>query len=209
MLNLASYSIVNATMGAIVATAHLEGITQTIDRAELTALLRALHWLQGTELEAYLWSDSLSTVQVAHYIQQYDTIPEGVANLDLWVELQMQLQDRAHVRTDIRWVPSHLQSHSGEDPFEDWIIHWNDRADELAVRTNRQRSTAFWRTYRRIVSALDGWSLRIRQLRQFSFTLRTTNSPGTIHKLARSRMLMRTLQRMKNGCGYPGLKHFH
>ena len=89
MLNLASYSVVNATMGAIVATAHLEGITQTIDRAELTALLRALHWLQGTELEACLWSDSLSTVQVAHYIQQYDTIPEGVANLDLWVELQM------------------------------------------------------------------------------------------------------------------------
>ena len=176
MLNLASFSIINATMGAVVASAHLKGITQTIDRAELTALLYAFRWLHGTELEACLWSDSLSTVQVANYVQTHDCLPDGVANLDLWTELHMLLRDRAHLRSDIRWIPSHLPSHSGEDPFEDWIIHWNDRADALATHTNRQRSAAFWSKYRSVASLLDGWSLRLRQLRQFYFHLAENNT---------------------------------
>lgn len=102
MLNLASWSVVNATTGEVVATSILKGVTQTIDRAELTALLQALRWLHGTELEAGIWSDSLSTVQVANHIQQTDHIPDGVTNLDLWTEVQVLLQDRACVRTDVR-----------------------------------------------------------------------------------------------------------
>ena len=176
VLNLASWSVVNATTGEVVATSILKGVTQTIDRAELTALLQALRWLHGTELEAGIWSDSLSTVQVANHIQQTDHIPDGVTNLDLWTEVQVLLQDRACVRTDVRWIPSHLQSSTSEDPFEDWIIHWNDRADALAIYTNRNRGAAFWRTYESIVSVLDGWSMRLRQLRQFFFCIAEENA---------------------------------
>ena len=171
MLNLASWSVVNATHGDVVATAPLEGITQTIDRAELTALLRALQWLHNTELSACIWSDSLSTVQVANYIQRTGTIPEGVANLDVWTEVHAMLHHRPPDRTHIRWIPSHLPPSAGEDPFEDWLIHWNDRADALALHTNRRRRHDLWRTYCSIVSILDGWTSRLRQLRQFFFAI--------------------------------------
>lgn len=50
VLDVAARGIVNATTSMVVAHSGLFGITQTIDRAELTAVVRALQWAQGTEL---------------------------------------------------------------------------------------------------------------------------------------------------------------
>jgi ribonuclease HI len=117
MLNVAAWGVVDATSQQAIAAAPLHGITQTIDRAELTALLAALLWPAGTEVGICLWSDSQSTIQVAEYIRQFQALPDGVANGDLWREVLDALQDRLGLDTEFRWIPSHLHHMSGEDPF--------------------------------------------------------------------------------------------
>lgn len=179
VLNVAAWGIVNATLGLAIAAGHLHGVSQSIDRAELTALLACLRWTTGTELGLCIWSDSHSTIQIAEYILRYQLIPDGVANLDLWTEVHMLLKDRQGITTDLRWVPSHIPSTAGEDPFEDWIIHWNDAADRLACFTNRTRSSAFWACYRAASSTLDGWAKRVRQLRKFYFKVADYTKPET------------------------------
>ena len=171
--------IVNPTLGLAIAAEHLHGVSQSIDRVELTALLASLRWTMGTELGLCIWSDSHSTIQIAEYVLRYPLIPDGVANLDLWTEVHILLKDRQGIPTDLRWVPSHIPSTAGEDPFEDWIIHWNDAADRLACFTNRTRSSAFWACYRAASSTLDGWAKRVRQLRAFYFKVADYTKPET------------------------------
>eukprot|EP00435_Cladocopium_sp_Y103_P073544 s627_g44.t1 len=168
-LNLAAWGGVDATSGTAVAAAPLSGVLQCVDRAELTSLIAALLWAAGTELGLGLWSDSLSTIQIAEIIQRFDAIPDGVSNLDLWLEVQRLLRDRGALQTVFHWIPSHLDPALAEDAYEDWVIHWNDMVDQLAVHTNRNRPAEFWQQYESAVSVLDGWATRVRQLRHFFF----------------------------------------
>ena len=168
-LQLASWGVIDATRGLVVSAGHLPGITQSIDRAEATALLSALRWGAHTDLALCLWSDSLSTVDLANHVMQFDHIPAGTANYDLWRLIQDALQDRAGACTLIRWVPSHISHEQAEDAFEDWLIHWNGLVDRLAVWINHQRPTVVWDRLKSLRNSIDEWSRRIRQLRQFYF----------------------------------------
>ena len=97
VLQHAAWGVLDATAGEVVATGHVPGITQTIDRAELMALLAALTWGAFSAVELCLWSDSQSTIHVAEHIQKFDEIPEGASNHDLWHLVQQALRDRAGV----------------------------------------------------------------------------------------------------------------
>ena len=97
VLQHAAWGVLDATAGEVVATGHVPGITQTIDRAELMALLAALTWGAFSAVEPCLWSDSQSTIHVAEHIQKFDEIPEGASNHDLWHLVQQALRDRAGV----------------------------------------------------------------------------------------------------------------
>ena len=74
-LNLAAWGVIDATAGLVIASGHLQGITQTIDRAELTSLLVALRWGVTTDIELCVWTDSQSTAHMAEYILEFDNIP--------------------------------------------------------------------------------------------------------------------------------------
>jgi hypothetical protein len=112
---------------------------------------------------------SQSTINVAEHIQRFDEIPEGASNHDLWLLVQQALRDRAGVATDFHWMPSHVPASEAEDPVEEWAIHWNDLADQLAVHTNHQRSADFLRLHQALRSSLNDWETRLKQLRQFFF----------------------------------------
>eukprot|EP00438_Fugacium_kawagutii_P035741 Skav229335 [mRNA] locus=scaffold2596:64523:66364:+ [translate_table: standard] len=170
-LNLAAWAIVNASACQLVASSPLDGITQTIDRAELTALVKSLDWSSGSDVDLALWSDSQSTVQVADYILNNGHIPLGVENLDLWTQVQSHLADRGHLTTWFRWVPAHLCPEDGEDGFEDWVIKWNDLADQAAKRANNMRPPEVWEQHAQLGRLLDDWACRIRQLRSFYFAV--------------------------------------
>ena len=170
-LQLASWGVVNATMGLVIAAEHLSGLIQSIDRAGLSALVFALQWGTQTDVELCIWSDSQSTANLASYIQENDHIPDGVENYDLWCCVQRALQDRASTRTHIRWIPSHMQLALAEDAFEDWIFHWNDMVDRLVAWVNADRPPSFWDHLQRLRGSLDSWNTRLRQLRQFYFAV--------------------------------------
>lgn len=70
--------------------------------------------------------------------------------MQIWREVLDALQDRLGLDTEFRWIPSHVHHTSGEDPFEDWVIRWNDAADRLACSTNRSRPCSFWRHYQSV-----------------------------------------------------------
>ena len=84
-LNFAAWALVSATTGAILVSSHLSGIVQTIDRAELTALVCATQWTAHHQVDACVWSDSLSTVSMAQRIQTSRQVPLSVENYDLWL----------------------------------------------------------------------------------------------------------------------------
>ena len=77
MLNLAAWGVINATMGDIVTAAPVAGLAQSIDRAELMAVVASLQWAAGTELGLCLWSDSLSTVNTMEYVLQHGLFQMG------------------------------------------------------------------------------------------------------------------------------------
>eukprot|EP00438_Fugacium_kawagutii_P025316 Skav217869 [mRNA] locus=scaffold2487:75358:81453:+ [translate_table: standard] len=171
VLNLAAWAVVDATTGQLLAAAPLDGHTQSIDRAELTSMVMALEWASEAELDLALWSDSHSTVTTADAIIQTGSLPPGLANLDLWTQFKQLLDDRSHRTTWIRWVPSHLDPELAEDEFEAWLIRWNDVADQAARHANSQRPSALWSLRDRVARRLDDWALRLRQLRQFYFSV--------------------------------------
>eukprot|EP00438_Fugacium_kawagutii_P004928 Skav217267 [mRNA] locus=scaffold47:1421391:1425681:+ [translate_table: standard] len=184
VLNLAAWAVVSATLGTLVASAPLVGITQTIDRAELTSLLVALEWDSKHALDMVLWSDSLSTVAVAEYIQVHAVLPPGVANADLWTRFMMLLEDRKHVATMIRWVPAHLDASLAEDEFEAWAIRWNEEADKAAKHANGDRPDTIWSHRHQTSQLLDDWTTRIRQLRRFYFSVAEEKLADTSERAA-------------------------
>ena len=103
-LRMAAWGVVCSTNGDVVALGHLHGQTQSIDRAELVAVIAAVQWSQ--EADIYVWSDSLSTVTTAEYIQEHRYVPISVENQDLWLELWDALLLRDGLVTCFRWVPS-------------------------------------------------------------------------------------------------------
>ena len=171
ILQLASWGVVSATEKDCIASGHLSGLTQSIDRAELTAAICALRWGLHFGLDLYLWLDSLSTVQMGLFVQTHGYIPANWANQDLWQIVLSILQDRISMMTCWRWIPSHVPSSAASDAFEDWAIHWNDEADKVALTTNETRPHQFWTQFGRLERLLDWWVDRLTQLRTLYFQI--------------------------------------
>ena len=54
---------------------------------------------------------------------------------------------------------------------EDWLIHWNDKVDQVAVDCNSECSDIFWEIRAAYESSLNWWSQRIRQIRSLHFRI--------------------------------------
>ena len=93
----------------------MRGVTQSIDRAELFALVQATRWTTKNDL--YIWSDSFSNVHIAEHIQQHGWVPSNVENYDPWLRFQDALEQRHGRTTTFRWVPSHIHPSQAEDPL--------------------------------------------------------------------------------------------
>ena len=161
----------NATTGTVLAQQHLAGISQTIARAELEALICAVKWMGYHQVDACIWCDSLSTVNTALRIQSTGQVPLHVENYDLWVTFLEALDLCSALDVLIRWTPSHVRPDMAEDMVEDWLIHWNNKVDEAAVTMNATRNAEFWFLHGRYSQALHWWSSRVRQVRELHFRI--------------------------------------
>ena len=145
-----------------------------MDRAELVAVIAAIHWSQAVDL--YIWSDSLSTVNIAEYSQLHHCIPANVENYDLWTDFWDALQLRTGLVTNFRWVPSHIERMQADYPSEEWAIHWNGVVDSLVAQWNFSRPSAFLQQHADLAQFLDWWCERTVQLRTFYFKVATAKS---------------------------------
>ena len=171
VLTLASWSLVNATTHDVLAMGPLHGLVQSIGRAEASAILAGVRWAAFHQADVCIWSDSQSSINLALFIQQYDRVPAGVANFDIWHEVCTELRSCAGLQMIFRWVPSHLDSSKLESPLEDWVSDWNDVADTMAAEAHRCRPLSFWNLWRRYKLSLDWWCERVQQLREFYFAI--------------------------------------
>ena len=143
MLRKASWAVLNATTGLPVSSACVSGLCQTIDVAELMAVVSALQWTLVMGCKTHLWLDSKFVADALDFVLFTGVVPEHWSNRRLWgqvLELLEQMPDRP---PHIHWIPSHVPVSSRTDPFMDWWAMWNDRVDNLAVQQNQQRTRGF------------------------------------------------------------------
>eukprot|EP00438_Fugacium_kawagutii_P015810 Skav206886 [mRNA] locus=scaffold3287:72863:77896:+ [translate_table: standard] len=179
VMKLAAWAVVGASCGDVLAMGQLQGLVQTIDRAELTAMLVALRWVAWHQVEACIWADSLSTVGQTIQIQQTDYVPDDIANYDLWLQVRDELRQCGSLRLWLRWVPSHVPSGASEDAMEDWLIYWNGKADACANMVNAQRSSEFLQLRRSYEDQLRLWTTRIHAMRTFYFKVAELGTSAT------------------------------
>lgn len=135
--NICSWSVTSASSGMVLSSGWLPGITQSIPRAEATAVLSALRWISRTRVPAFLWVDSKHTVDGVLYLMDHFIVPSHWSNRDLWTPICELLSDLQECLPTIRWWPSHLHHLSCEDCFHDWAWQWNRAVDLQAGLMNR------------------------------------------------------------------------
>ena len=135
--NMCSWSVTSATAGKVLSSGWLRGLSQTIPRAEATAVLSALHWLSRVRVQTFLWVDSKHTVDGVHHLLASMSVPTHWSNQDVWLRIRDLLHDLHDCMPIFHWWPSHLTDLSCEDGFHDWVKRWNSAVDVQAGFTNR------------------------------------------------------------------------
>ena len=171
LLSYASWAVVHGDLNCVVSCGHVVGRRQTIDRAELSALVMATKWTAQQKCQSVLWSDSASTVHIARKIIATGSLEEVQTNLDLWHEFLLLIRQLPKDSISVNWVPSHMDLEKADDCFEEWLITGNALADEVAVRINLQRPTDFWQKLRSIDEHWNRWKSMVGYLRRFFFSV--------------------------------------
>ena len=179
-LHRAAWAVINASSGEPIAAGHLPGVLQTIGRAELTAVLAAISWAATFGCRTHLWIDAQHIRDGLCQRISGGTTTQGETNADLWYEVDQKLAECAEGQISASWIPSHLDTTLCEGPFEEWVAHFNNAVDEMAVQTNLARSQDFFTLVERQQQEDELWMTRLKALRQFYFDVfEQTHSSNT------------------------------
>ena len=162
-----AWAVIHSGTGMIIAARHLAGPRQCIDRAELSALVSATAWGRQVERQICVWMDSLSTVRLAHRILSQRSLCGVESNRDLWQQFLQVILAWDVSMISVRWTPAHVDPDTTTDAGEDWLLHWNSRADFVATHTNAQREPWYLAQLQTITEQLETWNRRTRLLRAF------------------------------------------
>ena len=88
-----------------------------------------------------------------------------------WMEVMECFAQLNDSPTEIRWIPSHVDPLAGGDPYEDWWIKWNMRADSEAQRLNQLGHNRLDNLRRDLAAHCDEKVRRLRLLQKFYFKL--------------------------------------
>ena len=176
LLSYAAWGVTHGSTKHVLAGAPLRGPRQSIDRAELMAVIGAVKWCLATGCPCILWSDSASTVRIAKQVIKTMALEDINCNLDLWNDFLMLVTGMPAGHMEINWIPSHLDLAKMDDHFEEWVATCNGQVDQVAVLVNHQRSQGFWQLHRRIELAWNRWIEVPSWLRRFY--LNVANSTG-------------------------------
>ena len=143
LLSLASWAVVSATSQITLNAGPLPGVSQSICRAELYAILVALQWRDLMEVECTIWSDSAVVVTGVHQLLFGGHPDDFDTNEDLWRAVHALLQMAPPGSVQIRHVPGHAATGYIQD-VDDWAGFWNQVADSAAAAAQAMRPQTFW-----------------------------------------------------------------
>ena len=127
------------------AGAALPGVVQTAFRAEITAVIAALHCMLRWRRPARIWSDCAGVVRRVRRIQEGAfRCSASAANSDLWRTVA-ELAQRVPKGWTIHKVAAHVEVGDRASLLDDWACWNNQAADHEALRTNMDRPAVFWR----------------------------------------------------------------
>ena len=135
----AAWSVVCPAKGRVLSSRPLWGLVQTVNRAELSAVLCAMTWKLTRPCCLRIWSDSAYVLRNFAFLIRHRSVPTTWANQDLW---QIGLRLVYAIDWDncqLLKVDAHLDEQSATTPFEDFLTHGNSMADTVAKRTNMMR----------------------------------------------------------------------
>ena len=168
--SLAAWSCVHFDSTRVLSAGALPGLVQTINRAELTAVLSVLKWSHRALCTVHVWSDSKYAVDGVSWLQSGQAVPTHWGNEDLWHQVQSELRQSASAGVFVvHHVPSHCAMEDAESPFQEWLIEGNSMADTAAVAANQQRSEPLLRLHRQMCRHVQ--ANRTKADRQLSFLL--------------------------------------
>ena len=161
----AAWAVVVPDQKRIVTQGLLQGIHQSNNRAELTAVLKALRWKLTSPCRVRIWTDSLYVITNVAYLRRHQTVPEHWSHRDLWLAMLLVVQVLDWSTASLHKVAAHCDPLSAQSPFDDWIIAGNDCADRAAKACNHARDDGFSVLFAALVT-------RQRQLRLLSTSRR-------------------------------------
>ena len=165
-LALCSWAVVNANSATIIAGGPLQGLAQTVPRAELTAALVAVSWAFQHSVSVVIWADAQYVISGARSLQDGRFCWEGCEHHDLWSQLASVLQALPRESVLFQHVHSHIQVELCESPAEEWLSSWNGFADTLAGLQNQNRPWSFVRLHEEALRYRGDMQSVVRTLRQ-------------------------------------------
>lgn len=140
--SLAAWAAVWADGEIVVSSGVVPGITQTILRAELLAVISTLQWGSKSPGELHIWCDNETVVTHMRALQQQVDGPDSFSHPDLWWEVDSLLRGSL-AEVYIHKVASHLSEEDQDSPLSNWCSKWNGIVDSQAARANTVRPPWF------------------------------------------------------------------
>ena len=163
----AAWALVTPHPHVVIAQGVLPGLPQSINRAEITALLSAALWATPADALVYAYSDSQYTCNWFSFIRDHGFIPKHVENQDLWQEVQTVLIALPAERFQWRKVSSHMDWGQLDGPYDEWLAKGNDFADITAKLAVRNVTASFRSIYESFVEHLEDSRRRVRNQLHF------------------------------------------
>ena len=152
----------------VVASGWVPGCIQTSHRAELWALLGALHYSATNPGVVRVWSDCQSVVDNFNLFGKgCKALKSSCSHFDLWLRIQDYIEQIGKNRIFVAKVPGHEDLDSAETDLERWAYLGNALADTTAKATNLDRPESvwnLWRDYQQSVQQLSTMGNTVRTL---------------------------------------------
>ena len=130
---------------AVIAAMPLGGLTQSIFRAELFAVLAALTYAEAAGRGVRISSDCLSVVRkFVLLVNGSKRLRPNTAHYDLWCRVLDKVSAIGVSLVRLIKVPAHESLDSATCDFDEWLIYHNQCVDLAAKQANVQRGERFW-----------------------------------------------------------------
>ena len=200
----ASWAVIHAGTGMVLSSAPLQGILQTISRAELTAVISACQWIASVRRPAVIWSDSKFVCDGFADILAGGQASQTWDNADLWAQLREVLTCIPADEVLVRHVPGHLDKAACDSPFEEWVAEWNARADLQAKIANRNRGQRFVYAHDSAMRWQANMLRCIRTLRNIYFSIADSTKQSAVQDDPAEDMLLTELRGPSQVFVHPG-----